>query len=406
MNRSTRKKKSRQRKHDEIRDDAEAHKAERRHWAQAKKDRKRNAGVIAEHALREHRKRETKYRGSKKQGYGSHFTYFECLFSDLNLKCVRDPAKWVPKNYNLHKQRISFLRWILCIYRVPEFLVDSMIRPITGEGSAENKRYMEWTVAVGQGGSLYKLAKDYLTRKECHAFLKGPAMTVQQNIWFARGACAGATIGQQRFVVEKLLQWGVALDSTNWIEFVRFVGANSDEFNRENLSQIMDFLRANFGDIRTLSKRTVSSLTRLSNDWHARLGARVEFAKKARDEWAGLGLASWRYQRDPDPTVWFVDEILDSTDLYTEGNKLRHCVGSYVGLCTTGRTHIFSLRSQVFQQDCMFTRHATVEVLDGRIRQVSGRGNRRPKKEEISMVRRWAHAMKFNYVESIFTRRW
>jgi hypothetical protein len=205
-------------------------------------------------------------------------------------------------------------------------------------------------------------------------------------------------------MVSTLLRQGVSIRNERWMEFVEFVGKYKDEFEDVALSEIMDFLRVNWHNVRNLKGRTVSSLTRMSNDWHRVMG-RTKF-KGDYTTWPGCGIPMWKFQFKEDPTLWYIVEVTDSKDLYTEGNKLRHCVGSYSRLCAEGQANIFSLRRMDHPEANLFYRHVTIEVKSGVIYQARRKLNKRPTEEELTVIRRWAREHDIGAPTNAFSRYW
>jgi len=327
---------------------------------------------------------------TKKRPYQEHEQYFMGKFTGTPM---RTPNEWEPKTYSLYRQRLSYLQWVLCKYHVPAFLLDTFIESVNRGNVYEVQNqdmFREWAQLVGTGGSLYKNAKGLLTKKECHHFLNFKGGNVVANIWRARCVRAKLNARFTNQIVSTLVNSNVMLDAAQWIEFIDFVGKNQEEFEVNALIEIMDFIRVQWAQqIRTLKDRTVSSLTRMSNEWH-QVMSRTKTRGGSVVTWPGLGIGDWHVVYKDDPTYWFITEILDSRDLYTEGNKLRHCVGSYTHLCTEGRTHIFSLRHKDYADATTFYRHATIEVQDNQVHQARRRMNRPLTSQEKTVMRRWA----------------
>jgi len=356
--------------------------------------------VLAKH-------REPKKPPTKKCSFATHASFFYPIVQAHH--CIRDPAKWEAKTFNMYRQRIAYLQWVLCKYRVPTFLLDTFIGSLFKKngGDAHRKNiamFQTWARSVGNGGSLYKIAKDLLTKKECHHFLQFPDGDAATNIWRARCVRNNIRPKLAKSVVQRLHTRGTSLHDAQWIEFIDFLGKNQDEFDPTSIMEIMDFLHVQFPQLRTLKGRTVSSLTRMSNDWHRVMG-RTKF-KGEYIEWEGSGIPTWRFQFKDDPTVWYISEILDSKDLYTEGNKLRHCVGGYSRSCKEGRMNIFSLRKKQYADASIFYRRVTIEVLSGAVRQARRKLNKKPTEEEMTLIRRWARDNKFSCSNSVFSWAW
>ena len=71
---------------------------------------------------------------------------------------------------------------------------------------------------------------------------------------------------------------------------------------------------------------------------------------------------------------------------------MRHCVASYVGSCSSGRTSIWSLRKSI--EDGRVIRLVTIEISNrpGTIVQVRGRCNRLPTEGELALLASWSES--------------
>lgn len=116
----------------------------------------------------------------------------------------------------------------------------------------------------------------------------------------------------------------------------------------------------------------------LEEDMHWRA---QEIEKNITSTWQGLSLKTW--QKDN----LVIDEITDDFRLGFEGSDLDHCVYSYLSDCELKHTHIFSYHRKEITGIYPIL---TIEVHNNRVKQVSGKGNRKPKKNELEHVLDWA----------------
>jgi hypothetical protein len=73
-------------------------------------------------------------------------------------------------------------------------------------------------------------------------------------------------------------------------------------------------------------------------------------------------------------------------DIIKEGDSLSHCVASYVDDVIKEKCRLVFLRYRETPEESLIT----IEVRNGVVRQVKGKGNRRPIVEEIEFVKAWA----------------
>ena len=98
---------------------------------------------------------------------------------------IRDKNSFSLKTKSKHrdKQRQEFVRHVLHLYPVPEFMFNAWETPQTPQrynyttnqpdyGFATKEDYRLWYICIATGGSFYKEYGQYLfTKKACHAFL-------------------------------------------------------------------------------------------------------------------------------------------------------------------------------------------------------------------------------------------
>jgi hypothetical protein len=88
-------------------------------------------------------------------------------------------------------------------------------------------------------------------------------------------------------------------------------------------------------------------------------------------------------------TTYSIIEIRKSYQLVTEGRRMRHCVGSYLGKCLNGQASIWSLRSHKGEK---WKTHVTIEVnpRTNSIVQARKSNNFSPTAEDWIRIRKWA----------------
>ncbi|MCA9023558.1 MAG: PcfJ domain-containing protein, partial [Planctomycetaceae bacterium] len=84
-----------------------------------------------------------------------------------------------------------------------------------------------------------------------------------------------------------------------------------------------------------------------------------------------------------------IRELLNSYELETEGNQMKHCVGTYVSACVSGECSIWSMQIELKDG---FKKAITIEVSKetNEICEVRGKANRSPNSRERRVLRRWA----------------
>jgi hypothetical protein len=136
--------------------------------------------------------------------------------------------------------------------------------------------------------------------------------------------------------------------------------------------------------------RTVASLLRQVQAWHRELAQDVRIPARS---WPRSPVGEYRHvegaEEQDNLRCWTIRELLNSGELFLEGQAMRHCVASYVDRCSARLTTIWSM--QVDTGDGP-RRALTVEVDPARktICQARGHGNRQPRRAEREILERWA----------------
>jgi hypothetical protein len=255
----------------------------------------------------------------------------------------------------------SLAHHLLCRYPVPPFLAASWYA--TEDAYAGKKR--EWFVAHARGASFRSLDLPVvMTRRMEDIFLKSPHhQTIEHAI---RGAELLA-LGASDQVVEAVLATRLASDLRNaafWRTVWIFLAANGDAIDTAQIGPMIDFIQAVRHErlaVETpdgtvlrdppqpafsMKGRTVSSMMRLVQEWHRRLGAANNSLTWAPSSFRPLLIEEPSQDPFAPPAVWRLMELTSAAQLRAEGSALRHCVGSYADVCSRGHLRIWSLRVQ------------------------------------------------------------
>ena len=93
--------------------------------------------------------------------------------------------------------------------------------------------------------------------------------------------------------------------------------------------------------------------------------------------------------KDSGTKTYRICQLLTSTELTAEGRDMGHCVSSYIGSCSAGRSSIWSLTIEDFVGN--IKKLVTIEVdRSNVICQIKGKHNRSPETNEISIIKKWS----------------
>jgi hypothetical protein len=298
---------------------------------------------------------------------------------------IRNPGSW-RSALRVRSPELRFLelvRFTFAKFSVPPFLEEAWLPANADEGHRPDFR--DWYMAAAQGRSLYREhAADFLTRAETHQFLAAPGKigSARAALWFAIArAEAGDTSVALQIARTRLA--GRYPGDAFMRDVARYLARNRTTV--EEMDELIEFLDAarNADADFTLAGRTLAALRRRRQDW---LRLREAGSTAARMRWTGSALADAVY--DHEGTMWRISQIRTAIRLLEEGERMHHCVFTYLGECTGGFSSIWSVTSE---KRGARRRHLTIELgSNGAVLQCRGVANRPPTNAEREVVRRWA----------------
>ncbi len=102
--------------------------------------------------------------------------------------------------------------------------------------------------------------------------------------------------------------------------------------------------------------------------------------------WPGVPYQAFELELENE--VYHILQLTSAKELYEEGRKMKHCVGSYISKCLNGKASIWSLRQITATEH---KRLVTIEVSKHHhIVQARKKRNASPDKFHWELIRRWA----------------
>lgn len=340
----------------------------------------------------------------------------------LSQYFLKDPTQWKPTSYNIYRQEVDFIKYCFCKYRVPNFLIEEAlkeIKTITRAQTSSHYTYifgqssyflaLSWIICLGRGESFRKQTKQIFSAKEADYFLKNDLekeLSLFSRIWWAKLSCLQIKkelkeIFLSHFVIRifyfeakrgLLLYEKVQRKEEFSIQLGFFLQKFQQELNSQTFINICDFFRSRIDEdpFFSLKGRTLASVIRLSNEWHADQ-LRLQNPIGMNAEWPPLHTIKLTayFSKDPDGTKrdWNFFEITSGKELYKEGKHQSHCVGSYAQECLKGGTRIFSLRQE------NSTTRVTIELRqygsNWEIVQARGKYNKEPSAAAAAVIKSW-----------------
>jgi len=331
---------------------------------------------------------------------------------------VRQPEDWQPDPaQHARVQWTSFLRHLLALYPVPEFL-DSAWHVF---GQPEHFDRDCW-IAVAQGRSMKDVPgfPRSITSRVLHAALNdGEAASLASAVWRAELDAAGAPLALRDAVqthrVFQTLGWhalgsrlvekfaAAAAETPVAAHFPLVVDALHTIDTHQGRAQAEQLLRLPLFALMRHAVKFVTGLMRegghdLTEEQVRSAAGSAELLRLAARRWrpmlGGIPFESRSGWVDGRPT-WRVDELCTTEALTAEGRAMRHCVSGYTGRCRSGRSAIFSVRFLKREKAVVEALSmATIEVEQATrvITQIKAPRNTQPGHHVMQIINEWAAA--------------
>ncbi|MFN4763690.1 PcfJ domain-containing protein [Gillisia sp. Q332] len=186
---------------------------------------------------------------------------------------------------------------------------------------------------------------------------------------------------------------GFAKDIDFWKDVVRLISTPEESLTyHSNIRALIDYLeyqRYGGNEILdyTLKGRTLNSLIRVVDEWHFE-AAFDHTEEDLEATWISLGIPD--YKKTNPKNILRITEITSGKRLLKESEEMKHCVFSYLGMCRTGKTHIFSLTEETLSiGETIEKPLVTIEVKERRLVQAYGEGNCFPASDLVVLISDW-----------------
>ncbi|MDC8004261.1 PcfJ domain-containing protein [Aureisphaera galaxeae] len=304
--------------------------------------------------------------------------------SSFGNKLVRPIEDWKKPSSHQNEQLSSLIQHCFAKYETPEFLEASFY-------SAE-KRNMLWYVQLGKGKSVKDLSQMpiQLTHKMAHAFRNAPSfLSITEALRYAQAVGFGASTKTAKLIAISRLSIIREEQEPFWATVVRFF-AKEEDLNVRDVDLMVDYLTFKYREDNSFSmkNRTVNALLQQTHEWHrdVHLRKRENFLT-----WSRTGIKPLYVEEfvDDKKVVFKTVELLNSAELYDEGNEMQHCVAEYDTDCHDGEAAIFSLQKEVAGEPVK--RLATLEVSlpEYELVQAKAKYNAEPDRKSQELLNLW-----------------
>lgn len=280
-----------------------------------------------------------------------------------NTSWQRSIFSWRPRTHNAHKQFASLVRHLFAQYDVPLFMDKAWLK--------DNRLHQTWYKQIGSGKNIRSSEglPVELTKKAAHHFLLAPeSYSIEAAIRYGQILALG---GEKR-LADAILDTRLTstfVEDNFWQEVLKFFISNPmldlvwinpmvDFIWHQKFEDRIEFTEAgvaeNIGPPQpkfSMHRRTVHSLIKQINDWHARLGRGGKNSENVR--WHKCGINELRFIEgsadSKNMKVWRIYELLSGVELVDDGRQLKHCVASYIKSCARRSSSIWSMELKTEQ---------------------------------------------------------
>ncbi len=304
--------------------------------------------------------------------------------SSFGNKIVRNIEDWQNEYLTKEGQLRAMIQHCFAVYETPSFLEPSFY--------GSDKRAMLWYTQLGKGKSIKELSQMpiHLTSKMAHEFRNAPPyMSVDEALRYAQAVGFGASVPIAKSIGCSRLSVIRKEQESFWATVVHFF-SREEQLDVNEVDMIVDYLTFKYREnpLFSMKNRTLSALLHQTQEWHRNvyINRKGEFL-----EWKSTGIKPLHVEEfvDHKKVVYKTVELLNSIELYDEGNAMQHCVSEYDTDCKNKRCAIFSLQKEVEGEP--IKRLVTLEIglPEYQILQAKAKYNEEPDNTSLELINNW-----------------
>jgi len=273
-----------------------------------------------------------------------NYSYVAVLhnMSGFGDKIVRNIEDWKNEDLEEEKQLSAIIKHCFALYTTPSFLEKSFYDA--------NKKHMLWYIQLGKGKSIKSLSQIpiNLSSKMAHEFRNAPSfLRVNEALRYAQALGFGASTKTAKMISLSRLSIIREEQEYFWAMVVQFFAKEKD-LNVSELDMIVDYLTYKYREDQSFSmkNKTLAGLIKQTQEWHQSVYVNREGEVLS---WSSSGLKPLYVEEfvNNKKVVYRTIELLNSIELYNEGNEMQHCVSEYDNECKGGISSIFSLQREI-----------------------------------------------------------
>lgn len=329
--------------------------------------------------------------------------------SEVLRQMVRSVDTWTPCKGSAMVKFRHLVRHCFCTYSVPAFM-----EKIWLNGSDEDRKFF---LEVADGKPVYGnwfLREAAMSRKIAHQFRNAPAhCTIVEAVRWAQVRVIRKDKLLFRAISKSFLGRSLKNDEF-WLQVIHWM-AREEKIDHRKVRLILRYIAyQKFGEFHVgkqivpfpapkpkfkIAGKHFSTLARLAEEFFEKLA--VDFGWQV-SEWTPMMLPNrdWEFTEADAPLKgkFKLIQLTTHEQLVKEGLRMDHCVATYLDNCQDGDCSIWSLRKVNGDEEKPL---ATIELENSKmtLEQVRAFKNRRPKEEEIELIREWAKEIEVEFPE-------
>ncbi|NRA92702.1 MAG: PcfJ domain-containing protein [Psychroserpens sp.] len=297
---------------------------------------------------------------------------------------VRPIEDWKNNCGAPEEQLKCLVQHCFALYETPKFLESAFF--------ASEKKHMLWYVQLGKGKSVKSLANMpvELTSKMAHEFRNAPYfLTINEALRYAQAIGFGASKKEAKLIALSRLSVIREEQEVFWASVVQFFSKESD-LNVGQLDSVMDYLSHKYREDSSFSmkNRTYNALLSQSEEWH-----RIVYLKEKEQiyNWKSSGIKPLYVEEiiDNKKVIYETKELLNTGELFDEGNAMQHCVAEYGDDCVAKQCSVFSLRQIVEGEPIKRLATLEIELKSFQIVQAKAKCNQEPESKSMELINHW-----------------
>ena len=200
---------------------------------------------------------------------------------------------------------------------------------------------------------------------------------------------AGASIETAKNIAISKLSFINEAEEVFWAVVVMFL-AKEAGLKTNDINKVVDYLAFKYRENKLFSmkNRSFKALLNQAEDWYKR-----DFVNKTGEllEWKEIGVKPLYVEEfvDNKKVVYKTVELVNSIELFEEGNAMEHCVADYDHDCVDKKCAIFSLQKEVEGKTIERLATLEVELPSYELGEMQAKYNEFPEDKTIDLINKW-----------------